>query len=124
MKQNFSTPSSLFAFRGTPEFTTDGCSGWMTYLWLKVFGHAPPWNWGCVRHDWYYWSGGIEWRTRDPYADTRTDADRFLFDFIHDKGFVFWAWACWLSVRVGGSKYLPFSWRWNYQLNYWRGMLK
>lgn len=107
----------LFNLRGEPKFVTDGCSGYMTWLWLTAFGHTPPWNGACVVHDWYYWSGGkpISPATRQY---TRRQADAYLFDYIRNRGYVVWAWSMWAAVRVGGSQYLPFSWRWRYQENY------
>lgn len=114
----------LFAFRGSPKFTTDGCSGYMTWLWLKVFGHVPPWNGVCVMHDAFYYFGGgkmmiagkvwPQWSI--PF--TRRDADAYLFREIKRRGFTSWAWLCWLGTRAGGSQYLPFSWRWRYRENY------
>lgn len=104
----------LFNFRGTPSFTTDGCSGYMTWAWLKLFGRKPPWDGACVTHDSMYWWGGIG------TILSRRDADAFLFRAILGKGFRFWAWACWLGTRAGGSQYLPFSWRWRYREPYFK----
>jgi hypothetical protein len=111
---------ALLNFKGNPKFVTDGCSGYMTYLWNLVFHKDPPWNWCCVRHDWYYWSGGVTFQCPDEWAPgpgfgTRAQADAFLFDCIYKRGYRVWAWLCWLGVRAGGSQYLPFAWRWRYR---------
>lgn len=128
----------LLSFKEAPQFTTDGCSGFMTWAWLTLLGKEPPWNGGCVIHDWYYWSGGSPINGRAAYrikqlggdrvrrtsplhftVVNRREADQFLFDYIQRRGYPVWAWLCWLSVRVGGSQYLPFSWRWRYRHSYW-----
>lgn len=108
----------LFALRGEPKFVTDGCSGYMTWAWLTVFGHAPPWNGGCVIHDWYYWSGGAPLTMKTDDRFTRRTADAFLFDYVQKRGYIVWAWLMWAGVRLGGSQYLPFSWRWRYRDRY------
>lgn len=102
---------ALFDFRGSPEFTTDGCSGYMTWAWNVVFRKDPPWNRYCIEHDRMYWSGGREGMYR---TITRWEADMFLFNMVGTRSFV-WAVLCWLGCRIGGSQYLPFSWRWRYR---------
>lgn len=97
----------LFNFSGSPEFTTDGCSGYMTYLW-GLFNKKPPWNHDCVHHDFSYWSA----------AHSRRVADAVLFRDIRGKGHPVWAWLIWLGVRLGGSQLFPFSWRWRYREPY------
>jgi hypothetical protein len=109
MIRAFAKASPLFKFAGTPAFTTDGCSGWMTFLWLKVFGHVP----GGKPLDLYRRYRGRTNRTR-----SRLDADNFLFKYIWRKGYPTWAVLCWVAVRFGGSQYLPFSWRWRYRERY------
>ena len=42
------------------EFTTDGCSGGMSWFWRNVLGHAPPWEGYCIDHDKKYWEGGTK----------------------------------------------------------------
>lgn len=111
----------LFNFAGTPKFTTDGCSGYMTWAWLRLFGRKPPWDGVCVIHDWIYWQGGSSAYV-PPQCKTRREADDFLFRGIHRKGYKSWAWVCWLGTRAGGSQYLPFSWRWRYRESYWKVM--
>jgi hypothetical protein len=120
-------PPPLFSFRGAPKFVTDGCSGYMTWLWDLFFDHDPPWESGCVIHDWYYWSGGqpiipgSQAYTANFSAGatrTRRAADDFLFRYVYGRGYRVWAWLIWLGVRVGGTQWLPFSWRWRYRERY------
>lgn len=108
---------ALFAFKGAPKFVTDGCSGYMTYLCEWLTGKPPPWNGGCVVHDRYYWTGGSPLHLGGKRV-TRAQADAFLFDYIKGRGYVKWAWLCWIGVRLGGSQLLPFSWRWRYRERY------
>lgn len=141
----------LFAIQGEPRFVTDGCSGYMTWLWRFAFGKDPPWQGGCVIHDWYYWSGGSPINGRAAYqirraahnerlfnhdgggpkttspwhmrVFSRRDADAFLYRYVRDKGYRVWAWLIWIGVRFGGSQYYPFSWRWRYRHNYFDVLL-
>jgi hypothetical protein len=87
-------------------FTTDGCSGGMTWLWLKVKGQRPPWDNCCVLHDYLYWRGGT--RQERLWADIK-----LLHDVI-DNGHPWWAIAMFAAVRVGGHPIFPFSWKWGY----------
>lgn len=32
-------------------FSTDGCSGGLSWLWRRAFAAAPPWEGVCVDHD-------------------------------------------------------------------------
>lgn len=128
---------ALFAIQGSPKFVTDGCSGYMTWMWNFAFGKDPPWQGGCVIHDWYYYTGGspingraayqirrlggVDVRAAHPWhmrVFSRRDADAFLYRYVRDKGYRVWAWLIWIGVRLGGSQYYPFSWRWRYRDNY------
>ena len=107
----------MFKFSASPVFVSDGCSGYFSAAWKFITGKLPPWEGCCYTHDYRYWSGGV----MDPQSKlvlSRRQADDFLFSDIahHSK---FWAWTSWLAVRVGGSQYLPFSWRWRYRESYW-----
>lgn len=104
---------ALFRFRASPLFESDGCSGYMSWAWEKVFGHLPPWDGVCRSHDVLYWSGGAIASASGPPA-SRAWADAFLFDGVAKHSRV-WAWLMWVAVRAGGSQYLPFSWRWRYR---------
>jgi hypothetical protein len=108
---------ALFDFRGSPEFTTDGCSGYISWAWFAVTGHAPPMEGACIIHDLLYWSGGTRCETTGRM--TRAQADAWLFDVVRYRGSVVGAWIMWIGCRVGGSQYLPFAWRWRYREPYW-----
>jgi len=99
---------TLFNVRSMPKFETDGCSGYMSWTWNKVHGRPPPWEGCCMLHDRLYWSSGCDGHF------TRLEADDLLFTCVAHSS-VAWAWFMWASVRVGGSRYLPFSWRWSFR---------
>jgi len=92
------------------EFTTDGCSGGMSWSWqtfVKPFTKNDiPWRGCCVTHDHCYWAGGT-------WTDRR-NADLALRDCVADKGYPIMAWAIYFGVRAGGSPFWPVSWRWGY----------
>lgn len=96
----------------TPDypFTTDGCSGGMTWLWEKLFKTDPPWNDLCVEHDRAYWAGGS--------AQQRRDADNTLMTGVVGNGYPVWGTLMWISVRFGGHPLLPLPWRWGYGFKY------
>lgn len=87
-------------------FTTDGCSGGMTWLWTKVKGSPPPWNACCINHDFAYWRGGT--------AFERLEADKRLLQNVIDNGHPWWAIVMFIAVRIGGHPIFPFSWKWGY----------
>ena len=91
------------------DFTTDGCS---------LFPDGTPaqpklWCHCCVEHDKAYWAGGTE--------SERSDADLALKVCVQTLGRTKTAEIIWLGVRVGGSPYLPTSFRWSYGWPYMRG---
>lgn len=92
----------------TPDypFTTDGCSGGMTWLWRLVARRDPPWNGACVEHDRFYWQGGS--------AADRRWADTGLLIAVAQNGHPLFAILMWLAIRVGGHPLLPLPWRWGY----------
>ena len=91
------------------EFTTDGCSGGMSWFWqtcIKPFTKTDiPWRECCVVHDRAYWMGGT-WRNR------RT-ADRQLRKCV-GRAYPTIGWLMYFGVRMGGSPFWPVSWRWGY----------
>jgi hypothetical protein len=91
-------------------FTTDGCSGGMTWLWDILFKKEPPWNDLCVKHDAAYWAGGT--------AKQRWDADTTLMIEVAQRGYPIWAMLMWVGVRLGGHPLLPLPWRWSYGFKY------
>jgi hypothetical protein len=98
------------------RFSSDGCSGGMSWLWWSATGKPPPWEGCCVVHDFAYWQGGTR-------ADRRA-ADRALRrcliatarEYALAGHAVVWciAWLMWAAVRVGGGPYLPWHYRWGY----------
>lgn len=94
--------------KSSPDFpfTTDGCSGGMTWAWQVLTGDDPPWQGLCVEHDRAYWAGGT-W-------EQRKAADLALCRAVVAAGHPVWALLMLLSVRVGGSPFLPLPWRWAY----------
>ena len=87
-------------------FTTDGCSGWMSWGWRFLTGHPPPWDGCCVEHDRLYWMGGS--------AAQRRQADQGLMACVIRSGHPWWAMAMYPAVRLGGMFWLPLPWRWGY----------
>jgi hypothetical protein len=87
-------------------FTTDGCSIFPdgTYeqkeLWLSC----------CTAHDYAYWQGGT--------YDERLIADEQLQQCVTKVGEPQIANLMLAGVRVGGSPYLPTSFRWGYGWSY------
>ena len=84
-------------------FTTDGCSMWLDGTWVEC----------CVEHDIAYWCGGS--------AQDRKEADRALSECVAEGGLKGVAWMMYLGVRVGGTPWQPFPWRWGYGFEGFRG---
>jgi hypothetical protein len=98
------------------RFSSDGCSGGMSWLWRTVAGVAPPWEGACVEHDFAYWQGGTR--------GERRAADRALREHVLAKAGDYaligaalmrtCAWAMWAAVRLGGGPLWPTDYRWGY----------
>lgn len=90
-------------------FQSDGCSSFPdgTYkqqtIWLSC----------CIEHDRAYWKGGT--------SDERKEADNALRVCIKNVGEPGIATLMLAGVRVGGTPYLPTSFRWAYGWPYLRG---
>lgn len=99
------TSSSLLADTLKP-FTSDGCSafpdGTITQktLWLNC----------CQRHDFDYWQGGT--------YQQRLASDKRLKKCVTKVGEPTIAALMLAGVRVGGTPYLPTSFRWGYGWRY------
>lgn len=91
-------------------FTTDGCSGGMSWAWKKLFNKPTPWECSCVIHDLQYWIGGT--------AKDRYNADLRLFKDVKERGYPIIAGLMFLAVRFGGTGLLPTPWRWGYGHGY------
>ena len=87
-------------------FTTDGCSGGMSWFWRKIFSKPPPWEDLCIDHDHTYWAGGTK--------AERLEADRELAAGVTLRGYPEIAVIMFRAIRVGGHPWMPFSWRWDY----------
>ena len=87
------------------KFTSDGCSMWPDDGWVAC----------CVEHDVAYWCGGT--------AESRVRADAVLDACVQTEGnrshhlgdLMYW------GVRVGGTPWQPFPWRWGYGFDGIRG---
>jgi len=90
-------------------FTTDGCSsfpdGTSEHHWL--------WSACCVNHDIAYWKGGTR--------SERRVADKVLAQCVASVGKPKTARLMLAGVRIGGTPYLPTSYRWGYGWPYPRG---
>ena len=90
-------------------FTSDGCSAFpdgtleQNKLWLNC----------CVEHDKAYWKGGT-------YGQRR-QADKALEVCVAKVGEPEVAKLMLVGVRVGGTPYLPTTFRWGYGWSYPRG---
>lgn len=96
------------------EFTTDGCSGGMSWFWQTfikpITRQDLPWRGCCVEHDWAYWKGGS--------SEERRQADLKLAACVAVNGYPFIAALMYYAVRMGGAPYWPFPWRWAYGFRY------
>ena len=90
-------------------FTTDGCS-------LFPNGTAEQkdlWLACCIDHDLAYWMGGT--------SVERERTDRQLKECVAQAGAPDIAMLMLAGVRVGGTPYLPTSFRWGYGWSWPRG---
>lgn len=90
-------------------FTTDGCSLFPN----GTSEHKDLWLNCCVQHDYKYWMGGSK--------RERLNADLALRSCVAAVGEPKTAEFMLRSVRVGGTPYLPTSFRWGYGWRYFRG---
>jgi hypothetical protein len=81
-------------------FVSDGCSGFMSFLWHAFTQHAPPWEGLCLSHDRSYWQGGD--------TKLRLVTDTKLMTGVAQQGRPYWAMIIFLGVRIGGPWWLPF----------------
>jgi hypothetical protein len=86
--------------RGLKPFTTDGCSGFMSFAWRLFLRKPPPWEGCCIEHDRAYWRGGEK--------SLRRQVDLKLKQCVADQGHPYWAMLIYFGVRVGGFSWLPF----------------
>jgi hypothetical protein len=91
-------------------FTTDGCSGGMSWAWKLIFKKSPPWEGCCVVHDFAYWQGGSK--------NSKYQADVKLMKCVWNNGYRFWAVMMFVAVSFYGVSWLPTSFRWGYGWKY------
>ncbi len=111
-----STPRVTGTQAPLKPFTTDGCSGFLSFNWRLLFGVAPPWEGCCLTHDRAYHQGG-------PVA-LRLKADTELMRCVAANGHPYWAIIMFIAVRLGGPRWLPFpslrkqtDGRWKFSMN-------
>lgn len=104
----FILPSVVFA-QDLKPFTTDGCSVFPD----GNIKHHSLWVNCCIRHDLAYWKGGT--------YDERNLADQTLKLCVANVGQSKIAAIMMAGVRVGGTPYLPTSYRWGYGWPFFRG---
>ena len=90
-------------------FTTDGCSMFPE----GTYKQQSLWAECCLRHDLAYWQGGTH--------EQRLAADQALQACVARVGEPEIAKLMLAGVRIGGSPYLPTSYRWGYGWSYQRG---
>jgi hypothetical protein len=90
-------------------FTTDGCSSFPD----GTIEQSSLWANCCIRHDFAYWQGGT--------YEERLEADEELESCVAGVGEATIASLMLAGVRVGGTPYLPTSYRWGYGWPFMRG---
>lgn len=94
-------------------FTSDGCSAFPD----GTFEQKTLWLQCCQQHDFDYWQGGT--------YQQRLASDNRLQSCVSQVGEPTIAALMLAGVRVGGTPYLPTSFRWGYGWSYprWYGAL-
>lgn len=87
-------------------FASDGCSSFPD----GTFKQSELWLGCCTAHDYAYWRGGS--------YNERLEADKALRMCVADVGEPEIAVLMLAGVRVGGTPFLPTSYRWGYGWSY------
>lgn len=87
-------------------FTSDGCSAFPD----GTIEHKKLWLDCCHQHDFDYWQGGT--------YQQRLASDQQLKHCVSEVGEATIAALMLAGVRVGGTPYLPTSFRWGYGWSY------
>jgi hypothetical protein len=125
-------------------FTTDGCSGGMSSVWVfiaerypafaEVHEGVPPWEDCCIRHDRVYHSGGADPDPEASYsarvtadeqlrqcvvakADERNDVLRQVYGLDESEVHGIYeaiGTSMFHAVRLGGQPCTGLPWRWGY----------
>lgn len=90
-------------------FTSDGCSSFPD----GTFKQKELWLSCCKKHDFDYWKGGT--------YEERVISDNNLKQCVSEVGEPEVALLMLAGVRVGGTPYLPTSFRWGYGWSYPKG---
>ena len=110
-------PRTVFAFclitmatsafgNSLKPFTSDGCSSFPN----GTIAQSDLWLSCCVAHDYAYWRGGS--------YDERLQADQELRSCVAKVGEPEVAILMLAGVRVGGTPFLPTTYRWGYGWSY------
>jgi hypothetical protein len=91
-------------FNGLEHFNSDGCS-----LFPDTLGESN-YRSCCYTHDQAYYTGGSR--------NDRAVADKALYRCVANTSSNFIASVMYIGVRIGGSPYLPTSFRWNFSKDY------
>jgi len=83
-------------------FTSDGCSSFPD----GTIQHKKLWLACCTAHDYAYWQGGT--------YEERLKADKVLQQCVADVGEIHIANLMLAGVRIGGSPFIPTTFRWGY----------
>lgn len=96
------------------EFTTDRCSGRLSWFLNKILGLRFDWELCCETHDHAYWQGGTK--------KQRKAADREMRLCIIRIGGSWYHWllagGMWLAVRACGHPLFTANWRWGFAYRY------
>ena len=100
---------TCFAANTLKPFTSDGCSAFPD----GTFKQKELWLACCTQHDFDYWKGGT--------YEERIASDIRLEQCVSEVGEPEIAMLMLAGVRVGGTPYLPTSFRWGYGWPYPKG---
>lgn len=103
---SLSFPSILASADTLKPFSSDGCSSFPD----GTLSHKELWLACCTAHDLAYWKGGS--------YQQRLEADNELKNCVEGVGEKEIALLMLTGVRVGGTPYLPTSFRWGYGWDY------
>jgi len=98
--------STLSMAKELKPFNSDGCSAFPE----GNFEHNQLWLKCCVQHDFSYWKGGT--------FTQRVQADLELKECVTNVGEPEIALLMLAGVRVGGTPFLPTTFRWGYGWRY------
>lgn len=87
-------------------FTSDGCSSFPD----GTIQHKKLWLACCTAHDYAYWQGGT--------YEERLKADKVLQQCVADVDEIHIANLMLAGVRIGGSPFIPTTFRWGYGWSY------